>query len=386
MIKKYPILDLKCTGCSACYNICPNGSISMIENEEGFLYPIINIATCIECELCNKVCPELNKLEYNEQKYLKSYYGWHKNQDIRLNSSSGGFFSSLAEWIIFQDGIVFGAAYFNDIKEVKHSSTIEVAIDRFRKSKYVQSSIGLIFKDVKDQLDDNKLILFSGTPCQISGLKHFLGINYDNLITVDLICHGVPSPALLKKHIEWREKKLRKTIINIDFRPKDRGWDKYSLGCKYKSLKWKYFCAEDDPYFKAFFCNYSLRKSCYDCNYSYHNNFSDITMGDFWGYYRYNPSIYDKRGLSLICANTEKGNEIINKLNTFEKYSINNEYSEYAFRKRRTIEYGYEIRNEFYSYLHTNGWDKTIKKYKLKPNIQLRTKRYLTKAIRKLKV
>jgi hypothetical protein len=109
-------------------------------------------------------------------------------------------------------------------------------------------------------------------------------------------------------------------------------------------------------------------------------------MGDFWGYYRYNPSIYDKRGLSLICANTEKGNEIINKLNTFEKYNINNEYSEYAFRKRKTIEYGYEIRNEFYSYLHTNGWDKTIKKYKLKPNIQLRTKRYLTKAIRKLKV
>lgn len=386
MIKKYPILEEKCTGCCSCYNICPNNSINMIENEEGFLYPVINKATCIECELCKKVCPELNKQVDNEQKFLKSYYGWHKNQNTRLNSSSGGFFSALAELIISQNGIVFGAAYFNDIKEVKHSSTIEVNIDRLKKSKYVQSSIGSIFKEVQDQLIDNKLTLFSGTPCQIDGLKRYLGKDYNNLITVDLICHGVPSPSFLKKHIEWIENRIKKTIIDLDFRPKDRGWDKHSLGCKDLSSKWRFFPAEDDPYFKSFFCNYSLRKSCYECNYSVNKHLSDITMGDFWGYHRYNPSIYDKRGLSLIIVNTKKGNAIINKLTTFEKYEINNEYSEYAFGKRDPIEYGYNIRNEFYSYLNNNGWDKTIKKYKLIPNMQLRAKRYIAKAIKKLKV
>ena len=386
MIKKYPILEEKCTGCCSCYNICPNNSINMIENEEGFLYPVINKATCIECELCKKVCPELNKQEDNEQKFLKSYYGWHKNQNTRLNSSSGGFFSALAELIISQNGIVFGAAYFNDIKEVKHSSTIEVKIERLKKSKYVQSSIGSIFNEVQDQLIDNKLTLFSGTPCQVDGLKRYLGKDYNNLITVDFICHGVPSPSLLKKHIEWIENRIKKTIIDLDFRPKDRGWDKHSLGCKDLSSKWWFFPAEDDPYFKAFFCNYSLRKSCYECNYSVNKHLSDITMGDFWGYYRYNSSIYDKRGLSLILVNTEKGYNYINKISSFEKYEIENKYSEYVFQKRSPLDYGYNDRNEFFKYLNSYGWDKTIKRYNLLPNTYLRAKRFFIKIMKKLGV
>ena len=214
----------KCTGCTACYAVCPKNAITMVPSEEGFLYPVVDYNICILCKACEKTCPILKSKVDDCAILPKAYACINTNEKIRMESSSGGMFSLFAEAVIRSGGVVFGVR-FNENWEVVHdfTETIE-GLDAFRGSKYVQSKIGNNYTICKKFLMDGRKVLFTGTPCQISGLKAFLRKDYENLICIDVICHGVPSPSLWQKYIDFRiEKSASRNIRRICFRRKDYG-------------------------------------------------------------------------------------------------------------------------------------------------------------------
>lgn len=368
MLKRFPTLIDNCTGCTACYNICKHNAINMIENDEGFFYPKIDITKCIDCGICENVCPELSNTNRHSNELKKAFYGWHRDDNIRLKSSSGGIFSCLAEKVLNEKGVVFGAYYDISNGIVRHTSSNELDFQNFRKSKYVQSSLGVTFNEVKTELSKNKKVLFTGTPCQVSGLQNFLQNNEDNLITCDFICHGVPPMKLLNDHITFIDKKNRKTT-EVDFRPKTRGWSNYELKVVYKNKKKVSLPSSYDAYFNAFFKNLSLRKCCYYCKYSEEQHKSDITLADFWGYRRYNPDLNDEKGLSLIIANTFKGDQLIKQCEDIECNLLEWEFASYVFKKRTHKTFDIDKRNNFFQIYITKGWKKTVLKYKLKGSL-----------------
>lgn len=305
----------RCTGCTACKNICPKGAITMVEDIDGFKYPVIDQDKCINCGLCVKTCPILNTKE--NESLNKCYVGYNKNEEVRLNSSSGGIFSLIANNILDQKGIVIGAA-FNKENELKHIAIEKTKdLNKLMGSKYLQSDLTDIFKYIKENIKDRK-ILFVGTPCQVGGLKAFIKNDYNNLICVDLVCHGVPSPKLFKKYIEELESKNGK-LLNYNFRDNSTGWDTYSNTATFKDKK----ITEDrkqNKYMKLFLSDVALRQSCFNCNFKLGNKYSDITLGDFWGIKNHYPEMYNKSGVSAIIINTEKGNELFNNINKDIEY------------------------------------------------------------------
>lgn len=301
-----------CIGCTACMNVCPTNAIEFKENKNGFLIPVINQKTCNKCGQCKKVCPTLN---INKTQTVKNVYeGWILNEKNRMSSSSGGIFSAIAENVLEHGGFVCGA-YMNSKHEVEHIIiSEEKELYKLSGSKYVQSNLGKIFKEVKIILEKGKTVLFSGTPCQIAGLKSFLKKKYGNLITVDIICHGVPSPKVFKDYIEQIEKEKGKHVTTIYFKDKSEGWKNPQFVIKSNDEIIKKCTIFDDIYGRSFLTNMILRESCYDCKYSTLNSQSDITLGDFWGEEKYNKNIDSFKGISIIIVHTEKGNEIINIL------------------------------------------------------------------------
>lgn len=365
-----------CTACMACYNICPKNAINIEENLEGFYFPAIDHTICDNCKLCDSVCPEL---EENREKLIpevqKSFYGWHNDDKIRLNSSSGGIFTAFSEKIIDSNGIVYGAAYDRELERVMHKSTEEVVLDELRRSKYAQSHISKSFCSVKKELNTKRQVLFVGTPCQISGLKKFLKKDYENLFTCDFICHGVPPMQLLRDHIRVIEEKYSSKHVSFNFRENIEGWSKYYFKCVLNNKK-IIKPAQFDPYLNSFFKNLSLRKSCYKCKYSENQHHSDLTIADYWGYRMYNANIYDDRGLSLLIVNTEKGVEFINSLSK-DKVTLNPldwKHSNYVFKKRTTENYNIERRNEYFSYYTRNGYKRLISEYKLSGSYKAKIK------------
>lgn len=303
-----------CTGCTACYNACPSGAIKMVENKEGFLYPQIDAIKCINCGKCKIVCPDNTGKQFNtgEQKA----YGAYADDEILLNkSSSGGVFTVIAEYILKQNGVVCGAAY-NSNMEVEHI-IVDNSEDliKLRGSKYLQSKLGNVFKNIKTYLEQGRPVLFTGTPCQAAGLKNFLNKDYDNLLIIDLICHGVPPYKLFRKYLD--ENYRGEKIIDVNFRDKRDGWgNNYNV----MSLKTenKIFTNNSDKndYYRSFFANMSLRKSCSDCKYSRIKRVGDITIADFWGV----PKKYkNKNGISLVLINNEKARLVFEKIkNNFQ--------------------------------------------------------------------
>lgn len=302
----------KCCGCHACFNICPRDAIKMKENEKGFLYPVINEEKCINCNMCRKVCPVLNKKKEIGNK-IKAYACYNKNLNERLNSSSGGIFILIAKEIINKQGVVFGAS-FDEKFEVKHKYVEnEKELKQFMGSKYTQSKIGNTYKETKDFLDKDKYVLFTGTPCQIEGLKSYLGKDYDKLYTQDIICHGVPSPRAWRKYLEYQRSTNKEEIKKISFRNKDNGWEEYKIKIFFNS---KIYSKElgKDPYMQAFLKNICLRESCYECTFKEKNRISDITLADYWGINRINPKINDNKGISLVLVNSNKGIDLFNNI------------------------------------------------------------------------
>ena len=309
----------KCTGCSACYNVCPKHAIKMVRDEEGFLIPNIDNELCINCGLCKKKCPVINKksnFSLNE-----CYAGYSKRESIK-KSSSGGIFGVIATYILKSNGAVIGACLEND--ELKHI-VIEKKEDlnKVRGSKYLQSDISSVYKFIRNNIKE-KLILFVGTPCQVAGIKSVFDSKYENLICIDLFCHGVPSLKVFEKYLNELEREHNDIVIGYDFRSKQESWENYKnvIYFKTKKIEMNYY---DNPYMKLFLNNISLRKSCYNCNFKLGNKYSDLTLGDFWGIKSFHPDIYNSSGVSAVIVNTEKGLKILNKILdqcTFKKCSI----------------------------------------------------------------
>ena len=310
----------KCCGCGACMQICPKNCITMRADNEGFLYPVVDTSVCVQCGACEKVCP-FNSV-YEQQKPISTYGVINTNEQIRLTSSSGGAFTALARTILRQNGVVFGACFDKDYQVVIAYAEDEDSLEAFKGSKYVQAQVGESFSKCKFFLNQNKIVLFSGTPCQISGLKHFLKKDYDSLYTVDVVCHGAPSPMVWETYLNWckRQNLGLSSVRNIFFRDKCSGWKGYSFTIKGQnctlSTPYKY-----NPYMKAFLWDVILRPSCYECKAKAGASHADLTLGDFWGVDRIMPSVDDNKGVSLVLANSIKGKELLNKtveLNVFD--------------------------------------------------------------------
>lgn len=330
----------QCCGCNACVQCCPKQCIVMYEDEEGFLYPHVDSIICINCGLCDKICPILN--QNKPKRPLQTFAAKNNNDEQRLRSSSGGIFILFAEHIIRQGGVVFGAR-FDRNWEVEHCSveTIE-ELESLMRSKYMQSRIGNTYKKAEQFLKDGRQVLFVGTSCQIAGLRKFLRKDYDNLFAVDFICHGVPSPGVWRRYLEEiRTQALRSkvagkntvllssqksmpVITDINFREKQQGgygWKKYGFVVCGKSpfrgdrntvlLSTVY---KKNPYMKAFLINYILRPSCYECPAKSGKSYSDLTLADFWGLSGVIPQVDDDKGVSLLFVNTKKTQRLLNQL------------------------------------------------------------------------
>ena len=300
----------KCCGCTACVSVCPKGCISMSEDKEGFLYPVVDSVKCIDCGLCEKVCPVLHPLN-NESEPLV-YAAINNDESIRMQSSSGGIFTLLAESVIDKGGVVFGACFDRNWNVVHNYTETKEGLAKFRGSKYVQSNVGKSFSQVKAFLDAGRIVLFSGTPCQVAGLKNYLRKPYPILLTVDLVCHGVPSPDVWRKYLEetvCRAYGIKKNkpavnlcdyISDIKFRAKDKGWKKFSFKIEYKDGRTEMNPFYENPYMNIFLSNLSLRLSCYVCPVKLHNLQSDITLADFWGVDKIDNEIDDNKGCGLL--------------------------------------------------------------------------------------
>ncbi len=310
-----------CCGCESCVQICPKQCISFVQDKEGFFYPTVDIAECVDCGLCETRCPIINSS--NTKEPLRIYAAKNLDEGMLKESSSGGIFTLLAEYIIERGGVVFGARFNNDWGVV-HSYTDSInGLSDFRGSKYVQSRIMSSYLKVEEFLNSGREVLFSGTPCQVKGLRSFLSRDYDNLLLVDFICHGVPSPMVWYKYLDEVILNKDKSIIDkISFRDKTSGWRKYSL-CIHGSINKQSFCHtecfKNNIYMKGFLNNLYLRPSCYSCSVKSFKSGSDITMADFWGVKNILPDYDDDKGLSLTVINTNRGGDIFG---TIKKYSV----------------------------------------------------------------
>ena len=300
-----------CTGCSACVNICLVVAISLKSDDHGFLYPIVDDNKCILCNKCVNICP-VNKEEsvIPEEKIPECYAAYSKNEKIRFSSTSGGIFTHLAEYILNQNGAVVGARYKKD-HLVEHTVIYsEKEIAELRQSKYVQSEIGLVYKEIKIILNSGKEVLFVGTPCQCVGLRSFLGRNYDNLYICDFICRGVNSPKAYKSYLDDLEKKYSSKVMRVWFKNKTYSWNNFATKIVFENNAEYIADRETDPFMLSYIKSKStinLRKCCYNCRFKgVSRPWSDITLGDFWGIDKIS-DIETKNGVSAVILHSQKG-------------------------------------------------------------------------------
>lgn len=329
----------KCTACYACINACAHHCISMEEDKTGSLHPIIDEEKCIHCNLCIKSCPNNVELEF---KYpISCHAAWITDKEKRKICASGGIGTALSEYIINQKGIVFGSRYDKNMLPIMTYTDSIAEIEKFKGSRYVQSIVGEeTFKKVRFFLQKNIKVLFIGTPCQIAGLKSFLHKNYENLITVDLICHGVCPTKYFTDEISFLKKKYKlKNIADIRFRGNDNNnfnlsiWNEKHKRIFPRNNFIQKICRTDQGqqyYIKSFLLGISLRENCYSCNYAHPQRISDITIGDFIGLGKKIPFNYKAANISSVIINTEKGNELYSQLvkNTHNLTSIERPYTE----------------------------------------------------------
>lgn len=376
-----------CTGCHACAAICPKNCIDMKDMGEGFLFPVIHTETCIQCNRCEEICPVLHipDKSYHTQAFALK----NKDEAEREKSTSGGAFPLLAKQILNAGGIVYGAAYDSDFS-VKHIAVEDCEnIQLLQGAKYVQSTIGKTFSDVEKQLKTGRLVLFSGTPCQCEGLKSFLRKEYDNLILVDLICHGVPSSKVWQIYIDYRAKKENdgKRPVRINMRSKISGWSKYSTEFDYDNGKRTIIMNNCDFFMKLFIGNICLRKSCSECVAKGVERCTDLTLGDYWGIWSQHPEFNDEKGTSIVLAHSVKGREMLNQLRTQMEWieiAIKDAYKENA--SMVSVSKAHKKRKEFLDEVTLDNFEEMVKKYFpspaiRKPNILERTRKKIVEII-----
>lgn len=345
----------KCCGCTACHSICPKQCITMTEDKEGFLYPVVDNKLCIDCEQCINVCPFHNSSE--EERPIEVYAAYNNNESVRLDSSSGGIFTLMAEKIVRECGVVFGARFTSDWQvEIVPVDNIE-GLSAFRGSKYLQAKVGASYKQAQDYLRKGRKVLYSGTPCQVAGLKHYLRKDYENLLTVDIVCHGVPSPKVWKMYLSQVTEAGKKAIKDIKFRDKSKGWKRFNFTLSYDEEDKSYTISSyngDNHYMRAFLSDMILRPSCYNCQARCGRSYSDITIADFWGINQINPQMDDDKGTSLLLIHTSKGKDALNF--KYMKYATST-YVE-AIRFNPAIEWSatpHGNRKEFFDNLETSN-------------------------------
>lgn len=304
--------NLKCSGCTACFAICPKDAITMQADLEGFKYPVIDKNKCIDCGLCYNVCL-LDKMCGNLEGDKTSFACSAKDENFAKQSSSGGVFAILANMYIKEQAVIYGAAFDDDWNVCHIRADKKDELKRLYTSKYVQSDMGNTFRDVKFDLDNGKKVLFAGTPCQVAGLRSYLQKDYLNLLTVDFICHGVPSPLVWQQYVDTLKKKLNSKITEISFRDKKDGWKSFNFKLITANGDVFYEKHGDNTYMKGFLKDLYLRPSCYDCKFKTLQRASDITLADFWGIEKIIPEINVEKGVSLCWASSEKGDTILDK-------------------------------------------------------------------------
>lgn len=380
----------ECVGCKACQQICPKNAISFFTDKEGFFYPQVNKDLCINCGLCHKVCLKENDILFNKNIFV--YGGYNKNVEIKKDSTSGGVFSLLAEKCLSEGYVVFGAA--SEQLNVYHTFVeTQDELHKFRKSKYTQSDIGTSYRNVKEFLLNNKKVLFSGTPCQIEGLKLFLSltpsINTDFLTTIEVVCQGLPSPLYIHKYQEYLEKKYKARLIDIVYRNKTSRnsnrmkWDfeveKITLDKNGRTIV-KYKDRWVNPFWPIWIKNLMSRPSCYECDFTRKERVADITLGDLWGVHLYCPELYGKNGgSSLILCNTEKGSALFNsvKKDVFGHELKLEDAVKYQGPLREHITMN-SRRDEFFNDLHSDMTYKDInKKWSDKMSFKLFFQKYI---------
>lgn len=357
----------KCCGCFACMNICPKNAIIMQEDENGFKYPKIDKDKCVNCNLCEKVCPII-KNKKNDFKQ-KVYAVINKNEKERLYSSSGGIFILLAKEIIKRNGIVFGAAFDKEFKVNHIGVEKEEDLIKLQGSKYLQSNINDTYKKAKMLLEKDRYVLFTGTSCQIEGLKSYLRKDFEKLYTQDIICHGVPSPKVWKKYLEYQKNQHKENIRDISLRNKDKGWTLYQTKILFDTKTYSK-TLNKDLYMKAFLKNICLRDSCYNCSFKNKYRNSDITIADYWGVNNIHPNMDDNKGTSVIIVNSKKGEELFNIIKdkcVYEKSEIDYVYKyNCSYIKSATKNNKYD---EFFKNLDNKKFDWLIKKYIKKESV-----------------
>ncbi len=369
----------KCCGCHACASVCPKGCIVMSDDGEGFLYPVVNTEICIDCGLCERVCPILSS-DSGERACVSAYAAYNNDEKVRRMGSSGGVFSALAKAVLAGGGVVFGAA-MDAALELSHTYVEkERDLPKLCGSKYVQSRIGNAYVEAKSFLDGGREVLFAGTPCQIEGLYSYLGQDCDRLLTADIVCHGVPSPLVFKKYIE--AKKIGR-ITGISFRDKSGGWRDYSLRFDKSDGRSVYTKSTDDGYMRAFLKNLSLRPSCYECAFKKRIKASDITLGDFWGVEKIHPDMDDNMGTSLVIVNSEKGKELFSRVNDQLVTKETDVDAALRYNPSAVVASARpEFRDSFMYEVKDGGFDTAAKSY-LKEKLSLRIKRKIKNLLKK---
>ena len=305
----------KCTGCAACSSACPQKCIFMHPDKEGFLRPRVDVSTCVSCRLCEQNCPVLNKRDSDTIKQaLPTFAAYNNDGFVRRMSSSGGIFSLLAKQVLSANGVVFGAVFDQNFNLLHKAVVNEQDLPQLYGSKYLQSEIGSAYLDAQNYLLQEKQVLFSGTPCQIAGLKLFLGKEYPNLITMDFICHGVPSPKVWRQYLSFRETEAQAPAVQVSFRDKRFGWKDFSMHIAFSNGKQYAQKVRKDPYMRGFLSNLFLRPCCHSCLFKGINRDCDITLADLWGVQRFLPDMDDNCGLSWVIPHSQKGLALLQAL------------------------------------------------------------------------
>lgn len=306
-----------CCGCTACASICNKHAISMLTDAEGFAYPQVDTRLCTNCGLCELACPVMYRDNEQHQSTTPTIYAMHhSNEEVWKESSSGGAFTALTDYVFNQGGVVFGAAYDDDFKVVHVMATTPTEALRFRTSKYSQSDMSTIYNKVSEKLRHGSLVLFSGTPCQVEGLQRYLRKPFENLITCDIICTSVPSPKLFGEYIKFIENKEGSKVASINMKDKTIGWHKHQSGIRVNFANGKSWFRTPETFLwsQIFISGLASRPSCFQCRFTNYDRPGDITIGDYWGIEKAHPDHDDDRGVSLLMVNTPKGESIMEKI------------------------------------------------------------------------
>lgn len=338
-------IEKKCCGCGVCVDICSVSALTLARNEEGFYRPYIDPVKCVDCGKCTSVCPVINPPVFKMEQSF--YYGWHNDEKVREQSSSGGAFSALADCVLASGGVVFGARYSDDFHSVQMSSTEATTISNLRVSKYCAANSFGLYKAIRTELLNGRKVMLTGTPCQVAAARRVFGNNNSNLLLVDFLCGGNPSAKCYEDYICSLERKFNAKVSNVTFRDKCRGWSNMVLtvyfdnGKRYRSF-WEY-----DPYYFGFCNAYTRDEQCLSCSFAVKHE-SDITIADFWGF-RNAHIANDEKGMSFLAIHSPTGQKAFEEVRkSMTVFELEDKYGNYGFRDKSNNKEKIEMRKQFF--------------------------------------